>query len=70
MRPGSTAKESWSTAVNVVALGWIVTLSVLFVLPPNQLAGYTFAGCLLFIAALWLGWARRAFRGPKVTAAE
>ena len=37
---------------------------MLFVLPPHQLAGYTFAGCL---GALWLYWRfdqRDRFTGP------
>jgi amino acid transporter len=57
----------WSGAVNAVALAWIAALTVLFVLPPNELAGYTFAGCLAALAALWLASARARFRGPPVT---
>ena len=54
----------WSRAINAVALAWIGTCMILFVLPPNQRAGYTFAGC---IAALVFGWhlsLRSRFRGP------
>src|SRR5205823_7834297 len=53
-----------SRAVNLIALGWVVICMVLFVLPPNQLAGFTFAGCA---AALWLYWRlhmRGRFKGP------
>lgn len=55
----------WSTLANVLALAWIVVLTVLFVLPPNQNAGYAFAACLLFIGLLWVGHMRRRFVGPK-----
>ena len=54
--------------MNVLALGWIAVLTVLFVLPPNQLAGYTFAGALVVLAVSWLGWMRKRFRGPRVAA--
>jgi amino acid transporter len=56
----------WSTPVNVAALLWICTLTVLFVLPPNQVAGYTFAGALALVAAYWFLWMRTRFRGPPV----
>jgi amino acid transporter len=56
----------WSTAVNVAALLWIVALTILFVLPPNQVAGYTFAGALALICAWWFLWMRSRFKGPPV----
>jgi amino acid transporter len=56
----------WSRAVTCVALGWIAVCMVLFVLPPNQLAGYTFAGCLVVLGLYWRFrmWSR--FRGPPL----
>jgi len=39
---------------------------VLFVLPPNQLAGYTFAGCLAALGIYWFAWMKRRFPGPRV----
>jgi amino acid transporter len=56
----------WSTPVNVAALLWIGVLTVLFVLPPNQVAGYTFAGALALVGAYWLLWMRTRFKGPPV----
>jgi len=56
----------WSTAVNVAALLWIAALTVLFVLPPNQVAGYTFAGALALVCAWWFLWMRSRFKGPPV----
>ena len=56
----------WSAAANVAALLWICALTVLFVLPPNEIAGYTFAGALALIAAYWFLWMRRRFKGPPV----
>jgi L-asparagine transporter-like permease len=65
-RRGPFSLGRWSTAVNVVALAWIAVLSVLFVLPPNQLAGYTFVGCLLALAIGWHVWMRARFAGPRI----
>jgi len=65
------AKGPWnlggrSKTVNLIAIAWIGAALVLFVLPPNQLAGYTFAGLL---AALWFYWRfyqRERFKGPPL----
>jgi amino acid transporter len=54
----------WSTPVNLVALTWVALITVLFVLPPNELAGYTFFGCLCLLALMWFGTMRSSFRGP------
>jgi amino acid transporter len=55
-----------SRLVNGIALAWICTCMVLFVLPPNQLAGYTFTGCLVALAIYWRMRMRARFRGPPV----
>ncbi|QRN93628.1 amino acid permease [Archangium violaceum] len=57
----------YSTLVNVVALGWCAVVMVLFVLPPNELAGYTFAGALALLTVYWVAFQRHTFVGPKVT---
>ena len=56
----------WSSTVNLVALGWVTVVTVLFVLPPNQLAGYTFAGCVVALGVYWYGSMRARFKGPLV----
>lgn len=56
----------YSRAVNLIALAWIAACLVLFVLPPNQLAGYTFAGCLGALALYWGLRMRDRFAGPPV----
>jgi amino acid transporter len=57
----------FSGAVNLLALLWIGALVVLFVLPPNQLAGWTFAACLLLLAVAWRLRMRERFRGPPAS---
>lgn len=54
----------WSTAVNVLSLTWVAFITVLFVLPPNELAGRAFAGCLIAIVAYWFLGMRGRFKGP------
>ncbi|MBF5041106.1 amino acid permease [Aggregicoccus sp. 17bor-14] len=57
----------WALPVNVAALAWSAAVMVLFVLPPNQLAGYTFAGCLVLLGAYWGLSRRHTFVGPRVS---
>ena len=62
---GMTPKgDPWSVPVNVVALAWIAFITVLFVLPPNVLTGYVFAGTLLALVVFYWVSVRGTFRGP------
>jgi amino acid transporter len=56
-----------SPFINAVALAWCAVIMVLFVLPPNQLAGYTFAGALVLLGLYWWLRQRHTFTGPRVT---
>ena len=54
----------WSMPVNLVALIWIAFITVLFVLPPNDLTGYIFAGTLAALAVFYGTRVRGRFKGP------
>jgi amino acid transporter len=56
----------FSTAANVVALVWVAVVMVLFVLPPFDLAGWTFALCVLGLILYWYIFMERRFRGPRI----
>jgi len=56
----------WSSIVNVIAVTWVITTMVLFVLPPNLIAGYTFAGCLALLGIYWFAYMRARFKGPRL----
>ena len=56
----------FSLLVNLAALAWIAVITVLFVLPPNELAGYTFTGSLLALLVYWRSYMRARFRGPQL----
>jgi amino acid transporter len=58
----------WSPLINGIAIAWIVVLSVVFVLPPNELVLWTMALVTVGLAAYWWLGARRHFRGPERTA--
>jgi len=54
----------WSVPNAVIALLWIAFITVLFVAPPNQLTGYTFAGLTVFLLIYYFTNVRHWFRGP------
>jgi amino acid transporter len=53
-----------SRAVNSVAVVWILFITVVFALPPNELVLWTMAGLALLLAVYWMTSARSRFRGP------
>jgi amino acid transporter len=55
---------SWSVPVNTIAVVWIIFITVLFVLPPNELTGYIFGGTLLALLIYFFVAVRGKFRGP------
>lgn len=61
---GPWSLGNWSVPVNLIALSWIAFITVLFVLPPNQLTGYVFAGALLVMVGFYFIRVRGKFRGP------
>ena len=55
----------FSSPIAVVAVLWIAAISVVFVLPPNEQAGRLFAWVTAVLLAIWFGWSRKHFAGPK-----
>jgi len=55
----------WSPLVNVVAIAWVVVITVIFALPPNELVLWTMLLVALGLAGYWLMSARRHFKGPQ-----
>jgi len=50
--------------VNVVAIVWIAIITIVFMLPPNELVLWTMLFVALALTAYWFLGARRRFRGP------
>jgi amino acid transporter len=55
----------WAPLVNAIAIAWVVIISVVFVLPPNELVLRTMIAMAAGLAAYWRLAARHHFRGPK-----
>ncbi|HEX8153927.1 MAG TPA: amino acid permease, partial [Thermoanaerobaculia bacterium] len=55
----------WSAAVNTIAVVWIAIITVVFMLPPNQLVLWTMLGVAVLLTALWWMAARSTFAGPR-----
>jgi amino acid transporter len=55
----------WSPAINVVAIVWIAIITIVFMLPPNELVLWTMIATALVLTMVWVGWAGRTFTGPR-----
>ncbi|HMH52006.1 MAG TPA: amino acid permease [Candidatus Acidoferrum sp.] len=55
----------WAPLVNAIAIVWIVVITVVFVLPPNELVLWTMIAMGAGLAAYWRLTARHHFRGPR-----
>lgn len=56
--------------VNILALLWIVFITILFSIPPNELAGWSILVLAVFMVLYWQLYAKSHFKGPKKTAEE
>jgi amino acid transporter len=55
-----------ATLINILAIMWILFITVVFALPPNELVLWTTLLVALALAAYWLLYARRHFHGPSL----
>jgi len=55
-----------STWINLVSLVWVAVMCVLFVIPPNELTGYTMAGLTVALFILYFGFIRARYAGPHL----
>ena len=53
----------WSTLLNAIAIAWIVVITIVFMLPPNELVLWTMAAVAVLLMVYWM-FARRWFAGP------
>jgi amino acid transporter len=54
----------WGPVVNVIAVVWVVFITVVFALPPNELVLWTVLLLGAILATYWLRFARYRFAGP------
>lgn len=64
-RSGPWTLGRWGAVVNTVAVAWVALMLVLLSLPPNELAGMTFAATCLVLGIAWFAGVRTVFKGPR-----
>jgi len=55
----------WGPALNVIAIVWVLIITVIFSLPPNELVLWTMLGLSVFLGLYWQLSAKRRFAGPS-----
>jgi amino acid transporter len=55
----------WGVPLNAIAVGWVVFITVLFSIPPNELAGWSLVLLAAFMVLYWGLDARHRFSGPQ-----
>src|SRR5215212_620847 len=51
----------WSAPLNMIAIVWIVFITIVFMLPPNELVLWTMFAVAISLTLYWWGYAKRAF---------
>ena len=61
----------WGPVLNVICFLWVAFITILFSIPPNELAGWTMITLAVLLVLYWQVSERRRFTGPrKVTEEE
>ncbi|MFZ5881838.1 MAG: amino acid permease [Chloroflexota bacterium] len=60
--------KGFGVIINILALLWIVFITILFSIPPNELAGWSIILLGIFMLIYWQVDAKKRFTGPKPTA--
>ncbi|MBP7691496.1 MAG: amino acid permease [Anaerolineales bacterium] len=60
--------KGWGMPINIIAIAWIVFITILFSIPPNELAGWSIILVAVFMLVYWQLDAKRRFKGPKASA--
>jgi amino acid transporter len=66
-RTGPWSLGRFGPVVNVIAIAWVAFIVVLLSLPPNELAGRTFAATVGLLLITWFAGVRRVFKGPPTS---
>lgn len=57
--------KRWGPFINIVAIVWVIIITILFVLPPNELVLWTMVALAVLLALYWFGFERSRFKGPR-----
>jgi len=55
----------WGPVLNVIAILWVLVISVIFSLPPNELVLWSMVGLTVLLLLYWQLSAKRSFKGPS-----
>jgi len=58
----------FSSIVSAIAVLWVVFITVVLVIPPNEQAGFVLGGCVAGLVCVWQVFAKKKFVGPKIEA--
>jgi hypothetical protein len=56
--------------INLISIVWVAFITVLFSIPPNELAGLTMLGLGALLFLYWQLSQKRRFRGPRKAGAD
>jgi L-asparagine transporter-like permease len=56
--------------VNIISFIWIIFITILFILPPNELVLWTMIALAVVMVLYWQLDAKKRFKGPKAAAEE
>jgi len=62
--------KNWGPVINVLAFIWIIIITVVFILPPNELVLWTMVSLVVIMLVYWQVGAKKWFRGPKKASEE
>ncbi|HSO11500.1 MAG TPA: amino acid permease [Anaerolineales bacterium] len=57
--------KGWGVFLNLVAVVYTVFISILLMLPPNELVMWTMVVFVAILVVYWFAWAKKNFIGPK-----
>ena len=61
----------WGPAINFICFAWVIFITLLFSIPPNELAGWTMIAFSVLLVIYWQVSEKKRFTGPrKATEAE
>jgi amino acid transporter len=62
--------KNWGVIINIIAIVWIGFITILFSIPPNELAGWAIIILCIVMFIYWQVDVKKRFTGPKATAEE
>jgi L-asparagine transporter-like permease len=62
--------KKWGPVINLISVVWVIFITILFILPPNELVLWTMVLLAICLVLYWQLYAKRHFTGPKSTSEE